>query len=164
WPADWWQRDYDTMEGPPTAEDPAAGGYLTEADGDARYSQLGHTHAHVFNAEWSLSTNTTAGDPGAGKVRESTLDLQAAGDLYLSTLDAADTDWSLYLQALAAGDTVVLQDRDDSTRKAAYQLAAAAVDEGGWYRLPVTPTPTPSTLAPTNNQALLVSFASPGHP
>ena len=184
WPSDWWQRDldnplkaWDEKHQPPTAapsgEIPAE--YLTETEADARYaalahlhderySQLAHEHAHGWNAEWGFSSNTAAADPGNGKARLNAA-VATATELYLSALDAHDTDWSPELNALRAADALRLQDRDDATRWARFTVTGPAVDAGAWLRVPVawlSDGPTP--LVPTNNQALLIYFARAGHP
>jgi hypothetical protein len=162
WPVDWWQRDYDNIEGAPSAEIPAE--YLTQAEGDARYSQVTHEHAHGWSSEWAFSTSTTAADPGGGKVRLNAASTAAATELYLSALDAQDTDWSPEVNALRAGDVLRLQDRDDSTRWVRFAATGPAVDAGVWARVPVAWTAeSPTPLAPTNNQALLLYFARAGH-
>jgi hypothetical protein len=174
WSYEWFQRNLDNVLAALDAGELQPAGalpsyYLTEAEADARYSQLGHTHTRISQEPWDFSTNTADSDPGAGNLRLNDADPTLATMIYLDPIDAQGSDWGAILAEGGAGGVIRLQDLNDSTRWIAYDVvgafgyvgAAAAVD---YFRIPVSFASQSGTLALTNNMALLVYFAQPGHP
>jgi hypothetical protein len=164
WPDDWWQRDLDRLVFYVPQPETETSDYLTEAEADALYSKLGHTHAEIVSGEWSFSTNVVAEDPGKGKLRLNTADPALATELYFDPLTVDDVDVSLVLDKLGPGDAIRLQDRDDSTRWQQYDVSAAAVPVTGWLRVPIVAVGASGTLALSNNLPLFVIVRRAGHP
>lgn len=164
WPADWWQRDYDRLEYAPQPD--VSPDYLTQEEADALYSKLGHAHARLTTAGWTFSTQTSAADPGSGRLRLNASDPATATEIYLSVIDADGTDWTPVLDVIlgGVGDVIRVQDRDDAAHFVEYGLTGSPFLEAGngWLRFSV------STLTPgaafANNAGLLVYFIAKAHP
>lgn len=95
------------------------------------------TAAVVTSGEYTFSANATMADPGSGNFRSNTGSSATATALALDQLGAGGTDVSTLFSALRLGDTVYVQDKNDSTRWARYQMTGAPTLNSGWAHLPV---------------------------
>ena len=94
-------------------------GYLTPAEGDAAYALVGHTHPSEQSGPWRFQ-DTAGGTPGAGYLRTNTGVLATAGQLLISRTTQDGYDIPPPGWGVTAGDTIYIQDRDDSTKWVRY--------------------------------------------
>lgn len=95
------------------------------------------TAAVVTTGEYTFSANATMADPGSGNFRSNTGSSATATALALDQLGAGGADVSTLFSALRLGDTVYVQDKNDATRWARYQMTGAPTLNSGWAQLPV---------------------------
>ena len=103
-----------------------------------------------------VTNNTTASDPGAGKMKWNNSTQISATELYLDAITDSGIDLSNYISTIPAGSTLFVQDKDDAAK---YQkwLIGSMVDNTGWMTVPV------SLLASSggdigNNQLVVIVF------
>jgi len=113
----------------------------------------------VYSGQWDWRSQT--GAPGGGDIKSNTADWVTATQLNISDLTNRGTDVSAALRALKAGEQVRLQDQNDATRWARFNITGPAVDNGSYFTIPVTYT-TGGGQPPSNNSSLEVSFLVPG--
>ena len=124
------------IPGPPGPPGPGGGGGVSFG---ARYS---------FN-----TTNTnTALNPGFGHVRLNYVMGNALTEIAISFATQDVFVAALWIQALQAGDVIMLQREDDANARAFIPVSGPAVVQPGgqWYKIPVTPgTEASGSWAPT---------------
>lgn len=86
---------------------------------------------------YRYSSTTSMADPGAGFLRANGASGAGITELALDVLTDGDTDASVLLRAVRAGDHLYVQDQDDSAHWVRFLASASAGDQTGWYRLPV---------------------------
>lgn len=86
---------------------------------------------------YRYSSNTTMADPGAGFLRANGAAGAGISELAFDVLTDGTTDASVLLRAVRANDHLYLQDQDDSAHWVRFLAEGPAVDEAGWFRLPV---------------------------
>lgn len=119
-----------------------------------RWAASDHTHPGKATGEWSYSTNTTIADPGSGNLRFSADGLQLA----ISQTDNGNADYLHVLSALAAEDTITMQETADAAKWAKYEVQGAAVDGGGWFTIDLALIESGGGGAPGNNRLVTVLF------
>lgn len=89
---------------------------------------------------WKYAFNaSTTPPPNNGQIRANTATPSTTTSLYLASIDGDGNDIRLLLLAMGkAGNTVVVQDRNDSTTWAKHTLTADAVDHSTYVTFPVT--------------------------
>jgi hypothetical protein len=80
---------------------------------------------------------TTTAPPASGQVRLNNTDQTMATRLYISNLSAIGIDRSMILDLLTAGNTIILNDKDDATKAMKYQATSVSA-QSGYYDIGVT--------------------------
>lgn len=119
-----------------------------------RWAASDHTHPGKATGEWSYSTNTTIADPGSGNLRFSADGTQLA----IAQVDNNGGDYLHVLSALAAEDTITMQETADAAKWAKYEVQGAAVDGGGWFTIDLALIESGGGGAPGNNRLVTVLF------
>lgn len=125
---------------------------------DARYAAIGHTHPGHASGYWTFSTNTSMTDPGAGHVRADTGVVGTATVLSLSSTTQPGTALPPVAATVGPGDSLYIQDRDDATRWARYDVTAPATKYGTYSTVPVVVTSSSGTNI-ANNAVVEVVFS-----
>ena len=86
---------------------------------------------------------------------------QTATVVYLNELTDAGADASLYLDRIATGDGILLQQKDDSSVYVKFVVTATPTDAGAYRSIPVSLEESAGS-APTNNTPMLVSILKSG--
>jgi len=132
--------------------------FLTEPEGDAAYAAIDHTHPSSTSGLWTFSTNTAMTDPGSGHFRVNTGVVGTATMLDVSHTTQGGTAMPPVAASLGPGDAIYVQDRDDSTRWARYDVTADAVGAGTYGTVAVAVVATSGTPI-ANNQICEVVFS-----
>lgn len=112
-----------------------------------------------FSTSWSFSTNTTAGDPGSGRMRYDNATPASVTNIYVSDINSEGTDISPVLNALASGDSVTMVQADNSSNNIAGTVGVP-VDNTTFWTIPVTVS-TSNGVVPSNNKINNVNFQNP---
>jgi hypothetical protein len=109
---------------------------------DAAAAEIDHEIDPVYEAgtvpvvAYLFSAATAAADPGPGYVRLDKTSPVATSHLYFDAVDADGVDWAAGLADAASGDVVQLEDATGSSWEE-FTLTGPAVDNAGWFDLPV---------------------------
>jgi hypothetical protein len=119
---------------------------------------LTSTTAGMFStplAYKAITNQTSAADPGAGKLRWNNSTQISATELYIDSLTDSGLDLSNYIKTIPAGSTLFIQDKDDAAK---YQkwLIASIVDNLGWMTLQVSLLASVGSDIANNQQIVLV--------
>jgi hypothetical protein len=104
-------------------------------------------------------SNTTAADPGGGKLRLNAATWAATTKIYVDDLASAGPDYSAFFLKMVTNDTVRVQVGADATRFAKYTLTSAPIDHTGWFEFNVTPALIGPGAMPSNGNSLAVTWA-----
>jgi hypothetical protein len=107
------------------------------------------------------ATSTTMADPGLGKVRIDNASASLATALALSKTTDPGTDMTAFLRSLVSGDSLSVQDQDNSANWVRYTINAAPVNNTTWWQLPLMFV-SGSGTAVANNARLLFVFGQAG--
>jgi hypothetical protein len=88
-------------------------------------------------APYLFSTSTQATDPGAGRVRYNKVSTPPTSQLYVDVLDDAAVDHTAGLQEATTSDVIEFADAVASDVWERFQLTGPAVNNTGWFMLPV---------------------------
>ena len=143
----------------------AAGNAQTAATnaGDAASNYASTTNARIDGLEAATTSRSFAGvyrldvapngNPAAGEVTTDTGALVGAAHLTFADTDRNNTDASAALQI---AEHVSVQDKDNSTNWAKWDVTGAITNVFGDWRLPVTVTGNGGAIAGGNNDLLVV--------
>jgi hypothetical protein len=106
---------------------------------------------------WTFSTNPTVGDPSPGHVRSDTGALSTASLLVISLTTSEGTEMPGLAGTLGPGDSLYVQDRDDSTRHVRYDVTAPATNATTHLTVPVAVVATAGAEI-ANNQTVAITF------
>jgi hypothetical protein len=95
-------------------------GVVSLAAADVGAAAVDHTHPSEESGQWRFQNNPAMADPGSGYLRSNTGALATATVLALSRTTQDGYDIPPPGFGLTAGDTIYLQDRDDSTKWVRY--------------------------------------------
>jgi len=87
---------------------------------------------------WNFNTSTTAADPGNKKFSMNNATLASVTALYFNDTTNGNFDASTIIGFLASGMRIYIQQGDDATKAALFQVSGAATDNTGWWTVPVT--------------------------
>ena len=87
---------------------------------------------------YRFDTATTATDPGNSKFKLNNATLASVTNIYVNDSTVAAFDIGTLAGFLVAGNRIYIQENDDSSRAALFQVSGAAVDHTGWWTIPVT--------------------------
>ena len=86
-----------------------------------------------------VAGNTSASDPGNGSMRFNTTTQSDATELYFDQLSVGNVDQSASFAAIAAGNVINFQQKDDINKVVSYIVNSAPVNNTGWYTISVSP-------------------------
>lgn len=89
----------------------------------------------AFGFAWS--TDTTATDPGAGNLKADNGTYASITNVYIDQLSGIGIDMQNVISKLDVGDTIYIQEEDDSRRYILLEVSAAPTDSTGWFTIPV---------------------------
>lgn len=116
--------------------------------------QLPASGGVTLNSSWRFSTTTAAADPGNRTLRYDNATPANVLNLYINDTTNEGTDASTILGLLVAGNRIYVQQNDDAANATLFELTGPAVDNTGWWTVPVSVV---STLAlPVNNKSCVV--------
>lgn len=75
--------------------------------------------------------------PGGGQMRLDTLNQTLATQMHLSKFDAPGSDFGIILSIIDSGYTIMVQDKDNSTRHQVYHATGNSVDHGTYFTVPI---------------------------
>lgn len=101
------------------------------ADLDARNS------GGLEGSQYTYNDDTSGADPGTGNIAANSSTAPTVTELYISTISGVGTDVRFYMQSTQAGDRILVQQIDDAGKFASYEFTGSAIDEGGYWRIPV---------------------------
>ena len=89
---------------------------------------------------FAFNTATAAADPGAQKCAFNASTYAAVTAIHYDITSQTNFDASTILSLLTSGNRIYMQQRNDATRAAIYQVTGAATNMGGtgWFSVPVT--------------------------
>jgi hypothetical protein len=89
-------------------------------------------------AGWSFNTSTSAADPGSKRFSANNATMASITALYFNDTTQGNVDAGTLLGFLVSGNRIYIQQNNDGTRAALYQVTGAATDNGGWWTVPVS--------------------------
>ena len=114
----------------------------------------------VQNAWWRWDTSTS-GSVGAGHFGLNAVTWATTTQLRISETTDPGTDVSSGMDSIGSGDSIYVQQQDDSTRWARFSVTGAPTDLGTYRTIPVTYQDS-GAMPSTNNTPLLVQFGGAG--
>jgi len=140
-----------------TGEQIPAGGSTGDVLRRSGVQQLAWTPPPVLeDAEFQFSSQTTAAAPGNGRFRMNNSDISLVTQIYISNLSSNNVDITALLARMIAGNAIRPQDKNDATRYIRYRLSGVAINNTGWFTLPVVYREGTGNFA--NNAACLLTF------
>ena len=137
------------------------GGYWLDvrrlADHDHSGGLLGLRVPSSSTGYWTFSTNPTIADPSPGHVRSDTGALSTATLLVISLTTSEGTEMPGLAGTLGPGDSLYVQDRDDSSRHVRYDVTAPATNATTHLTVPVGVVATAGAEI-ANNQTVAITF------
>lgn len=116
--------------------------------------QLPASGGVTLQSSWRFSTTITAADPGNRTMRYDNATPANVTELYINDITNEGGDAGTILGLLVAGNRIYVQQQDDASRATLFELLGPAVDNTGWWTVPVSVV---TTLAlPANNKACAV--------
>lgn len=112
------------------------------------------TEAVTSTWSWKSTAGTT--DPGAKNLAPDVVATPA--NLRFSTTNVNGVDARNLLVTIATGDTLVIQQKNDSTKWAKFTVRAPITDNTTWFNVPVTVASVAPAGYPSNNADTIVEF------
>ena len=122
-------------------------GVVSLSAADVGATAADHTHPSEESGQWRFQNNPTIADPGSGYLRSNTGVLSTATMLAISRTTQDGYDIPPPGFGVPAGDTIYLQDRDDSTKWVRYTADEPLARFATYATGPVTVTGSAGTIA-----------------
>lgn len=87
-----------------------------------------------LSGEWQYDDTTTQADPGAGNFRTDNNTVGSVTEVYINDETKPGTDAGNILAALASGDQLYLQNKEDGAEFLVFDVTAN-IDQGGWHEI-----------------------------
>jgi len=110
----------------------------------------------LFQFDYKIEVGTVDATPAAKKLAFDNADPKLATKIYINKTDRTNTDMSLFLKSLKAGDYLNLHDNNNINDFIAYDVSGAAVQTGNIFTIPVTKYDDNGTL--TNGERVFVHW------
>jgi len=110
----------------------------------------------LFQFDYKIEVGTVDATPAAKKLAFDNADPKLATKIYINKTDRTNTDMSLFLKSLKAGDYLNLHDNNNINDFIAYDVSGAAVQTGNIFEIPVTKYDDNGTL--TNGERVFVHW------
>lgn len=111
---------------------------------------------------WTFDTGTSAADPGNKKIRFNSATLASVTAIYVNDTTNQNFDASTVLGFLASGHRIFIQQKNDATRAALFQLSGDPTDNTGWWTIPVTVVDSGTLMANSSDCAVVLQFGGGG--
>jgi len=92
----------------------------------------------TVSGSWNFNTATAAADPGNKRFSANNATMASITALYFNDTTNQNFDASTLLGFLQTGNRIYVQQANDATRAALFQVSGAPTDNGGWWTVPVT--------------------------
>lgn len=92
----------------------------------------------TVSGSWNFNTATAAADPGNKRFSANNAVMASITALYFNDTTNQNFDASTLLGFLVTGNRIYIQQSNDATRAALFQVSGAPTDNGGWWTIPVT--------------------------
>lgn len=100
--------------------------------------QIDSTYGGTLTGSYKFNTGTTAVDPTTGKLAFNNAAYASVTNIYISQTSDPGTDAENLLKALAVGDVIYVQERDNATKWLRGKISSTPTDNGTWWTLPIT--------------------------
>lgn len=110
-----------------------------------------------LSGAWKFDSGVTAVDPGSKEFALDNATLASVTAIYFNDTSVQGFDASTILGFLATGMRIYIQQKDDATRAALFQVSGTPTDNTGWWTVPVTVVNS-GTLYGTPNKECAVVF------
>ena len=114
----------------------------------------------LISTEYRFSTSVVDGDPGSGRFRYDNAVHASVTEIFIDDINNAGVDVSNFLAQISAGDRLYIQQENDASRFAVWNVTVDAIDETGWFSIGVALEAEGATLA--NNARTLFVWAIGG--
>jgi hypothetical protein len=111
---------------------------------------------------YKADTSATSGDPGSGNIRWNNATQASATTLLISHLDDDGNDIDVFLGLIASGNTIVVQDRNDSGVYQTWSVSGSPSHPGDYWSVPVTLIASAGGNLPNNHQIIVVTEGGGG--
>src|SRR5215471_16848375 len=116
----------------------------------------------IINGVWRWTTSTTGA--ASGQVGINTAAFSTATQMNIADTTDSNNDVTNYLNSIQPGDTLYVQQQNDSTKWGQYKVSAGGVDQGTYHSFPVTYVNSGTGGLPGNNQTCNVTLSIPAPP
>jgi hypothetical protein len=114
-------------------------GFTARSLVDAGYvTGLTQSIGGTIQSSWNFSTTTTASDPGSKNFRLNNSTLASVTAIYFNNTTNQKSDASNVISYLVSGNKIYIQQRNDSTRSALFQVTGVPTNNTGWWTVPVS--------------------------
>lgn len=114
-----------------------------------------------LQGEWKFDTGTVTADPGSGRIRYNNATPANVTEIYINENDSQGTNRQIGLQSLGTGDSINIAEFG-AANYARFTMNKAAIDNSGWWTLPVAFVENVGTIA--NNTDVIVQGVGAGVP
>ncbi len=121
----------------------------------------GGVNGGLISTEYRFSTSTVDGDPGSGRFRYDDAVHASVTEIFIDDINNQGVDVSNFLAQISAGDRLYIQQENDASRFAVWNVILDAIDETGWFSIGVSLEADGATLA--NNARSLFIWAIAGN-
>lgn len=105
----------------------------------------------------AVTTNQTAGDPGAGKVRWNNATLTSSTQIYVDSVSDSGVDATAYFNKLKPGTILYIQSAADSAKFQRWEVTSIT-NNSGWFTFVVTLIDSAGVIGNNSNIALTFNF------
>jgi hypothetical protein len=92
----------------------------------------------TVDASWNFDTSTASADPGNKDFRLNNATLASVTAIYINDTTNLGFDIGTLAGFLVSGHRIFVQQKDDVTKVAIFQVSGVATDNTGWWTIPVT--------------------------
>jgi trimeric autotransporter adhesin len=108
-----------------------------DSDGNLIKDTYTTTSGITMSSSYRFNNSTTQADPGNGNFRMNNATPSSVTEIFVSSTNNNSNDWDNILNLVSSGDTIYIQQDDDSSRYVLLDVTAN-VDNTGWYSIAVT--------------------------
>lgn len=142
--------------GPPGPEGPQ--GEQGETGPQGPPGPSGESGSGFNTAAYRFKTGTGAANPGTGKLAFNNATPASVTQLFVSSITDSGADITVFLNQLRTNDSLMVQDKDDSSILTRFVLSGAPVNNTGWFTLPVSVVSSAGSLPLNNAQIILAAM------
>ena len=117
---------------------------------------LTSTGGGSIQASWNFDTSTVSGDPGNKKFRLDNATLASVTAIFVNDTTVSGFDIGTIAGFLSAGNRIYIQQKNDATRAALFEVTGAATDNGTWWSIPVVTIDDGGVLYQNNQECVAV--------